>query len=71
MSKQIAYYNARVAKNIVDVEVIGATVEVKADLYNVAGATGDMTIVYVLVATAAVVTLGAVVIMKKKAVKAN
>lgn len=33
--------------------------------------TGDMTFVYVLVAAVAVVTLGAVVIMKKKASKAN
>ena len=69
--KEVAYYNVNTHRNIVDVEVIDATIEVEADLYNVAGATGDMTIVYVLVAAAAVVTLGAVVIMKKKAVKAN
>lgn len=69
--KEADYYNANVGRNIVDVEVIGYEVEVEAGLYDVAGATGDMTIVYVLVAAAAVVTLGAVVITKKKAVKAN
>lgn len=35
--------------------------------YDVAGNTGDATIAYVLVACAAVITLGAVVVMKKKA----
>lgn len=35
-------------------------------MYDVAGNTGDMTIAYVLVACAAVITLGAVVVMKKK-----
>ena len=69
--KEYEYYNANIHRNIVDVEVIGYEVEVEAGLYDVAGATGDMTIVYVLVAAAAVVTLGAVVITKKKAVKAN
>jgi len=42
----------------------------KGDAYD-APNTGDMTMVYVLVAAAAIVTLGAVVVMKKKAVKAN
>jgi hypothetical protein len=70
-AKEVAYYNANRGRNIVDVEVIGYKVEVEADLYNVAGATGDMTVVYALVAFAAVATLAAVVVMKKKSVKAN
>ncbi|MBO7176675.1 MAG: hypothetical protein J6W14_04815, partial [Clostridia bacterium] len=51
-------------------QLAGSTIVVDG-MYNVAGATGDMTVVYVMVAAAAVITLGAVVIMKKKAVKAN
>jgi hypothetical protein len=69
--KEVAYYNANLDRNIVDVEVIGNTVVVEAGLYNVAGATGDMTVVYALVAFAAVATIAAVVVMKKKSVKAN
>lgn len=63
------YYNTRLDKNIITVDVINA--DVKAVDYNTADATGDMTMVYVLVAAAAMVTLAAVVVMKKKAVKAN
>lgn len=70
-TKEVTYYNARLNRNIVDVEVIGYEVVVEDDLYNVAGATGDMTVVYALVAFAAVATLAAVVVMKKKSVKAN
>ena len=70
-AKEVKYYNNNLTRNIVDVEVIGYKVEVEADLYNVAGATGDMTVVYALVAFAAVATLAAVVVMKKKFVKAN
>jgi hypothetical protein len=65
------YIVANADRNIVDVLVVGATVEVADDMYDVAGETGDMTMVYVLVAAAAIVTLGAVVVMKKKSVKAN
>jgi hypothetical protein len=65
-----AYVEANANRNIEASAVEGRTIEVKNDKYNVAGATGDMTIVYALVAAAAVVTLGAVVVMKKKA-KAN
>lgn len=65
------YIVANADRNIVDVLVIGYEVEVAEDMYDVAGETGDMTLVYVLVAAAAVITLGAVVVMKKKAVKAN
>ena len=68
---EIAYAKAYNTKNLVDVEVIGYVVDVDADMYATAEATGDMTMVYVLVAAAAVVTLAAVVVMKKKAVKAN
>ena len=69
--KEVDYYKARLTRNIVDVEVIGYEVDVEEDLYDVAGATGDMTVVYALVAFAAVATLAAVVVMKKKSVKAN
>ena len=65
-----AYVEANANRNIEAGAVEGREIEVKNDKYNVAGATGDMTIVYALVAAAAVVTLGAVVVMKKKA-KAN
>jgi hypothetical protein len=64
------YYNANLTRNIEDVDAVNYTLDV-ADLYADAEATGDMTMVYVLVAAAAVVTLAAVVVMKKKAVKAN
>ena len=66
-----AYYNANLNRNVEEVEVIGYVITVDADMYNTADATGDMTMVYVLVAAAAMVTLAAVVVMKKKAVKAN
>ena len=65
------YAQANNKRNVEDVEVIGYKIVVKADMYNTADATGDMTMVYVLVAAAAVITLAAVVVMKKKAVKAN
>lgn len=66
-----AYINKHVADNFVAEEVIGTSISVDKNLYNVAGATGDMTMVYVLVAAAAIVTLGAVVVMKKKATNAQ
>ena len=66
-----AYYDEFGARNIVTVLVDNQVITVKADMYNTAGATGDMTMVYVLVAAAAVVTLAAVVVLKKKSVKAN
>jgi len=66
-----AYYDLYKDTVLVDDLVLHTPIVVEKDMYNVAGATGDMTIVYVLVAAAAVVTLGAVVVMKKKAVKAN
>lgn len=66
-----AYINMHVADNFVAEEVIGTSISVDKNLYNVAGATGDMTMVYVLVAAAAIVTLGAVVVMKKKATNAQ
>ena len=69
--KEVDYYNDNDDRNIVDVEVIGHKVVVEKDLYDVAGATGDMTVVYALVAFAAVATIAAVVVMKKKSVKAN
>ena len=65
------YFDEFGALNLVKTEVAGKTIEVKANMYETAGATGDMTMVYVLVAAAAVVTLAAVVVMKKKSVKAN
>jgi sulfur carrier protein ThiS len=65
------YVESHSTFNVEDYYTIGATVKVKSDLYNTAGATGDMTMVYVLVAAAAVVTLAAVVVLKKKSVKAN
>ena len=68
---EVSYYNGKLNKNVVDVEVIKYPIVVEANLYDVAGATGDMTVVYALVAFAAVATLAAVVVMKKKAVKAN
>jgi sulfur carrier protein ThiS len=64
------YYNANLDRNIEDVDAVNYTIDVE-NLYEDAEATGDMTMVYVLVAAAAVVTLAAVVVMKKKAVKAN
>ena len=64
------YYNANLTRNIESVDAITYGIDV-ADMYADAEATGDMTMVYVLVAAAAVVTLAAVVVMKKKAVKAN
>ena len=70
-TKQATYYNANRTRNVVDVAVINRVVEIDTDLYKTADATGDMTMVYVLVAAAAVITLAAVVVMKKKAVKAN
>ena len=65
------YFNTHIDNSIVGAVVVGQNITYKAGMYDVAGATGDMTMVYVLVAAAAVVTLGAVVVMKKKAVKAN
>lgn len=70
-AKERDYYNANLTRNVEDVEVIGYEIVVKDDMYKTADATGDMTMVYVLVAAAAVITLAAVVVMKKKAVKAN
>ena len=64
------YYNANRTRNIEDGALEGAKITVKGDLYNTAGATGDMTVVYVLVAAAAIITLGAVVVLKKKSAKA-
>ena len=64
------YYNANLTRNIESVDAVNYPIVV-ADMYADAEATGDMTMVYVLVAAAAVVTLAAVVVMKKKAVKAN
>ena len=66
-----AYFTKFGALNLVTTEVEGKLITVKANIYETAGATGDMTMVYVLVAAAAVVTLAAVVVMKKKSVKAN
>ena len=68
---EVVFYNKNLNRNLVNAAVIDYEIEVDGDLYDVAGATGDMTIVYVLVAAAAVVTLAAVVVMKKKSVKAN
>ena len=68
---EIDYAKKYNTKNAIDIAVIGYEVAVEADMYTTADATGDMTMVYVLVAAAAVVTLAAVVVMKKKAVKAN
>lgn len=68
---QVAYYNENLDRNMEDGAVIGYVINVDSDLYNTADATGDMTMVYVLVAAVAVITLAAVVVMKKKAVKAN
>ena len=65
------FFNQYGHLNLIDIEVVGKNITVKADIYETAGATGDMTMVYVLVAAAAVVTLAAVVVMKKKSVKAN
>jgi hypothetical protein len=67
---QSAYYDNNRWRNFEGRAIIDAKIET-ADLYNVAGATGDMTVVYVLVAFAAVATIAAVVVMKKKSVKAN
>ena len=64
------YFNANLSRNIEDGALEGAKITVKGDLYNTAGATGDMTVVYVLVAAAAIITLGAVVVLKKKSAKA-
>jgi hypothetical protein len=61
------YKEYELVKTLID----GKFITVDEDLYNVAGATGDMTVVYALVAFAAVATLAAVVVMKKKSVKAN
>jgi hypothetical protein len=66
-----AYYDEFGALNLVDTEVEGKTFEVSATLYETKAATGDMTMVYVLVAAAAVATLAAVVVLKKKSVKAH
>ena len=69
---ELIYRNhaANLARNLEAADVVGVATDVTG-LYDVAGATGDMTIVYVMVAAAAVITLGAVVVIKKKAVKAN
>jgi hypothetical protein len=69
--KEVEYFDTYGSLNIVTVLVDDQVITVKADMYETAGATGDMTMVYVLVAAAAVVTLAAVVVMKKKSVKAN
>lgn len=65
------YINKNLSNNVVVEEVVNHYVTVDENLYNVAGSTGDMTMVYVLVAAAAIVTVGAVVVMKKKASKAQ
>ena len=70
-AEEKAYYNTNLNRNVEEAEVIGYVITVDADMYVTADATGDMTMVYVLVAAAAMVTLAAVVVMKKKAVKAN
>jgi hypothetical protein len=68
---QWKYYDGNRSKmQFIEGDVIGATIT-PADSVAVAGATGDMTVAYVMVAIAAVISLGAVVIAKKKAVKAN
>ena len=41
-------------------------VTIEDDMYLTAGATGDMTVVYALIGTAALFTLGAVVLRKTK-----
>ena len=64
------YYNDNLTRNIESVDATNYSIDV-FDMYADAEATGDMTMVYVLVAAAAVATLAAVVVMKKKAVKAN
>ena len=58
-------------RNIEDADVCAEDVYISESRFYTADATGDMTMVYVLVAAAAVITLAAVVVMKKKAVKAN
>lgn len=65
------YFNKYNDYKFVDEAVVGTSISVEKNLYNVAGQTGDMTVVYALVAFAAVATLAAVVVMKKKSVKAN
>ncbi len=65
-----AYHAKHVNDNLITLDVNGKTIDTN-NMYLTAGATGDMTIVYVLVAVAAITTLGVVVVMKKKSVKAN
>ena len=65
------YFNTYNDFKFVDEAVVGTSISVEKNLYDVAGQTGDMTVVYALVAFAAVATLAAVVVMKKKSVKAN
>lgn len=67
---EVKYYNNNLFRNIEAADACSIVIDVD-DMYNTADATGDMTMVYVLVAAAAVITLAAVVVMKKKAVKAN
>ena len=67
-----AYYTTFGALNYVTAPATAAaTIEAFDGQAYDAPNTGDMTFVYVLVATVAVVTLGAVVVMRKKANKAN
>jgi hypothetical protein len=65
------YFNKYNNTYIVDEAVKAYEIVLEKNLYDVAGQTGDMTVVYALVAFAAVATLAAVVVMKKKSVKAN
>ena len=65
------YYNDYIDFKFVDDAVVDTSISVEKNLYDVAGQTGDMTVVYALVAFAAVATIAAVVVMKKKSVKAN
>lgn len=50
--------------NISTADVVNQIVEIDGDMYNVAGATGDNTMVYIVLMAAAVVTLGAVLVIK-------
>ena len=69
--EEIDFFHNNKGYELVKTLVQNKTITVEENLYDVAGATGDMTVVYALVAFAAVATLAAVVVMKKKSVKAN
>lgn len=65
-------YDAEAAKfyemygdhNIARVNVVDQTVEINGEMYNVAGATGDYTFIYIILMAAAVATLGTVLVIK-------